>query len=144
MYLDFLICSDASGPLKTAPSVHHLHKMLKGRLASPRLFDIASDQIRALRSRMFVGAIARGEVQGALLRMGNSVRNLDLKSGGADPTSVYDDFSFETDVEGAANHPADLNALSPTAFDRITRHGYEVTERTLTTYSPTFFNNSTE
>jgi NTE family protein len=139
---DFLICSDASGPLATAPAAHHLRNMLKGQLASPRLFDISSDQIRALRSRMFVGAIARGEVQGALLRMGNSARNLDLKSGRAAPPTEYDAGLPEEDVAAAATHPTDLAALSRPAFDRIVRHGYEVADRTLTTYKPRYFKKS--
>jgi NTE family protein len=138
----FLICSDASGALTTAPPAHHLRNMLKGRLASPRLFDISSDQIRALRSRMFVSAIERGDVQGALLRMGNSVRNLDLKSGRASAQSEYDEVLSEDDVAAAAAHPTDLNALSPVAFDRIARHGYEVADRTFTTYNFRYFKKS--
>ncbi|WP_238208251.1 patatin-like phospholipase family protein, partial [Methylobacterium aerolatum] len=47
----FLICSDASGPLSAYGSASPL-AILKGQLAGPRLFDIASDQIRALRSLM--------------------------------------------------------------------------------------------
>jgi NTE family protein len=116
--------------------------MLKGRLASPRLFDISSDQIRALRSRMFVSAIARGDIQGALLRMGNSVRNLDLKSGRASAQSEYDEVLSEDDVAAAAAHPTDLNALSPVAFDRLARHGYEVADRTFTTYNFRYFKTS--
>lgn len=135
---DFLICSDASGPLSTTPS-HHLRNLAKGRLASPRLFDIASDQIRALRSRMFVGSIVRGDIQGALLRMGNSTRALDVKSGRARLSAEYDDFSSDADVAAAASYPTDLNALSLPAFDRIARHGYELTDHTLATYAPQHF-----
>jgi len=132
---DFLICSDASGPLSTASS-NPLRQLFKGQLASPRLFDIAADQIRALRSRMFIDAITRGAVRGVLLRMGNSTRNLDLKAGHVRVSSEYDDFSSETDVAAAANHPTDLNALSLAGFDRIARHGYEVADHTLRIYSP--------
>jgi NTE family protein len=64
---DFLICSDASQPLVMPPPVMSLRDILKGHLASPRLFDISSDQIRALRSKTFVGAITRGDIQGALI-----------------------------------------------------------------------------
>lgn len=136
---DFLICSDASGPLSTVRKTSHLGSILRGQLASPRLFSISSDQIRALRSRMFVGALRRGEVQGVLLRMGNSMRNLDLKSGRSAAPEEYDDALTEDDVAAAAIHPTDLGALSIAAFDRIARHGYEVAERTLTTYSPKYF-----
>lgn len=134
---DFLICSDASGPLSAAPT-QPIRQMLRGQLASPRLFDIASDQIRALRSRMFIDAITRGVVRGVLLRMGNSTRNLDLKSGRSRPPAEYDGFSSEEDVAAAASHPTDLTALTGTAFDRIARHAYEVADQTLTAYTAQF------
>ena len=38
-----------------------------------------------------------------------------------------------------ANHPTDLNAVTPETFDRISRHGYEVAERTLLTYDAAHF-----
>jgi NTE family protein len=136
---DFLICSDASGPLATTRKSSALANLFRGQLASPRLFDISSDQIRALRSRMFVGALRRREFQGVLLRIGNSTRNLDLKSGRATVATEYDDTLSEDDVATAATHPTDLSALPITAFDRIARHGYEVAGRTLTSYTPEYF-----
>lgn len=139
---DFLICSDASGPLAISSPSIPLGNLLKGRLATPRLFSIASDQIRALRSRMLVGAITRGEVQGVLLRMGNSNRNIDLKAGRSASPSDYDVFSSEEDVESVATYPTDLNAVTPDAFDRIARHGYEVADRTLSTYQEAHFGSS--
>ena len=135
---DFLICSDASGPLSTVQEGSRLGNILRGRLSSPLLFDISSDQIRALRSRMFVGALKRGEVQGVLLRMGNSTRNLDLKSGRAAAPAEYDDTLSERDVAAAAVHPTDLRALPVEIFDRIARHGHELAKRTLTTYTPNY------
>jgi NTE family protein len=62
------------------------------------LFDIASDQIRALRSRVFIDAVARGTVCGVMLRMGNSTCNLDLTSGRTRPSSDYDGFSSEDEA----------------------------------------------
>jgi NTE family protein len=103
------------------------------------LFDISSDQIRALRSRMFVGALTRGEIQGALLRMGNSARNLDLKSGRAAAPLEYDDTLTEDDVALATSYPTDLCAVQIVAFDKIARHGHEVAKRTLTTYGAKYF-----
>lgn len=47
---NLLMCSDASAPLAAPSGI--LRGLMTGRLASPRLFDIASDQIRALRSRI--------------------------------------------------------------------------------------------
>jgi NTE family protein len=56
--------------------------------------------------------------------------------------SGYDDFLSDADVAAVASYPSDLNALSAEAFDRIARHGYEVADYTLTTYSPQHFTSS--
>lgn len=124
---DFLICSDASGPL-TAPKPFSITGMLQCRLNSPRLFDIASDQIRALRSRMLIGSILRGEVKGVLLRMGVSMRQF-----GMDSTALAERL---TDEQGAVslNYPTNLTRISEDDFDLLSRHGTEVCEATLATY----------
>jgi hypothetical protein len=83
--------------------------------------------------------LRHAEVHGVLLRMGNSNRNFDLKAGRASEPSDYDNFSSEDDVEAVASYPTDLNAVRLEAFDRIARHGYEIAERTLTTYHPNHF-----
>jgi NTE family protein len=138
---NFLICSDASGPLPPFGTSSPLN-LVTGRLASPRLFDVASDQIRALRSRMFVSAIEIGAIRGALLRMGNSVRDIDIKASRSRDQSAYDRFQTEQDVASALLEPTELKAISAQAFDRIARHGYEVTDATLTAYAPEEFNSS--
>ncbi|WP_375157928.1 patatin-like phospholipase family protein [Bradyrhizobium sp. RDT46] len=86
---DFLICSDASGPLKPA-SGWPIRSLLRGKLAAPRLFDVSSDQIRSLRSRMLVADLASKRIRGALVRMGNSVRSLDVKAATARVAGFYD------------------------------------------------------
>jgi NTE family protein len=138
---DFLICSDASGPLTPPHGTSRLN-LLKGQLVAPRLFDIASDQIRALRSRMFVRAIEGGTIRGALLRMGNSVRDVDIKAGRRRETTDYDAFQSEQEVASALSLPTGLIAVSETVFDQVARHGYEIADATLTTYSPDEFSNS--
>jgi NTE family protein len=135
---DFLICSDASGPLppagKTSP-----WSILRGHLVAPRLFDVCSDQIRSLRTRMFVWAIGEGTVKGALLRMGNSVRDVDIKAGRLREQATYDLFQEDQHVAVAFEYPTDLKAISKILFDRIARHGYELADATLTTYCPRDF-----
>ncbi len=135
---DFLLCSDASGPLSpqgTSP----IRGLLGGHLVSPRLFDVASDQIRALRSRMFVRDIERGTIRGALIRMGNSVRDVDIKAGLCRDQQAYDAFQTDQETARALSHPTDLRALPEELFDCIARHGYEVADATLTTYSKAEF-----
>jgi NTE family protein len=135
---DFLICSDASGPLRPRGS-SPFAALLRGSLLSPRLFDVAGDQIRALRSRMLIADIAAGTVDGVLLRMGNSVRAVDVKSGTSRPATFYDEFQSDELAELALRHPTDLKAPSEAQFDMLARHGFEIAEATLTTYVPARF-----
>ena len=127
---DVLICSDASAPLPVFnwPSAFTL---LRGGLWSPRLYAVAGDQIRALRSRQFIQALRSKQVLGALLRMGNSARVLDLKLGRPREEAVYDAFLSDEDVHLAFNEPSGLRALEPGTFARIARHGHEVADVTL-------------
>jgi NTE family protein len=135
---DFLICSDASGPLSRTVSFS-ISALLDGRLVSPRLFDICSDQIRSLRARMFMSSVTSGRVQGALLRMGNSVRDVDLKANRQRRAESYDEFQADRDVALAFQYPTDLRAISESQFDSIARHGYEIADAVLTTHSPDQF-----
>lgn len=135
---DFLICSDASGPLRAAGS-SPFAALLRGSLSSPRLFDVAGDQIRALRSRMLIADITGGTVDGVLLRMGNSVRAIDVKSGTTRAATFYDGFQSDEQAELALRHPTDLKAPSQAEFDMLARHGFEIADATLTTYVPVRF-----
>lgn len=135
---DFLICSDASGPLRS-PGDSPLAAFSRGSLASPRLFDVTGDQIRALRSRMLMADIAAGTVDGVLLRMGNSVRAVDVKTGTLRSPSYYDAFQTDEQAELALRHPTDLKAPSEAQFDMLARHGFEIADATLTTYVPARF-----
>jgi NTE family protein len=135
---DFLICSDASGPLRP-PGGSPLTALAKGHLSSPRLYDVASDQIRSLRSRMLIADITSGKVNGVLLRMGNSVRGVDVKSDRARPAGFYDAFQSDEQAAFASQYPTDLKALSGPEFDGLARHGFEVADITMTTYAPAGF-----
>ena len=124
---DVLLCSDASAPLGEPRSV--VSSLLSGRLASPRLFDIASDQIRALRSRMLMKSILQGEIAGVLLRMGTPTRSLYREAG----TSGR--FLSDEDCGTCLEFPTNLTRIAEVDFDRIARHGLEVALLTITAYS---------
>ena len=135
---DFLICSDASGPLRPS-SGWPIRALLRGKLAAPRLFDISSDQIRSLRSRMLVADLASKQVRGALIRMGNSVRSLDVKAATTRTATFYDTVQSDADASAALDHPTDLAALTHEHFDRLARHGFEAADTTLTMYNAVEF-----
>lgn len=120
---DVLICADASAPLGRPASV--LSSLLKGQLAGPRLFDIAADQIRSLRSRMLVSAIQRGEIKGFLLRLGSSARQFGFS--GAKASEYLSDDESQTSLA----YPTNLTRMPEDRFDLIARHGYEVAAMTI-------------
>lgn len=124
---DLLICSDASGPLGRPTGL--VPSLVAGRLASPRLFDIASDQIRALRSRMLINAIRRNEIKGFLFRMGTAPRQLGLSAEAARG------YLTDEDCLSCLNYPTNLTQLTDANFDRIARHGAEVAQLTMAAYA---------
>lgn len=132
-HCNFLICSDASGPLR-APGRSPMAALFNGNLSSPRLFDVAGDQIRALRSRVLVADIASKTLDGVLLRMGNSVRAVDVKNDRTRPIGFYDRFQTDEQAATALQHPTDLRRLSEPGFEALARHGFEIADATLTTY----------
>lgn len=127
---DVLMCSDASGPLGAPGSI--LANLAQGRLASPRLFDIAADQIRLLRSRMLMKSINQKEFEGYLFRMGTPARSFHPES------SILTEYLSDEDSAVSLNYPTNLTIISEDNFDRIARHGSEVAELTLSAFSPRF------
>lgn len=134
---DFVLVSDASGAIRDTRKGG-----VRAGLSSPRLFDIAADQIRGLRSRMFVAALQSDEVSGALIRLGNSVRDIDRKVNRARVEADYARFQSEGDAQEALYHPTDLAAVTEQEFERITRNGFEVADAVLTAYCPAKFPSS--
>jgi NTE family protein len=88
---------------------------------------------------MLITDIAAGIVDGVLLRMGNSVRAVDVKTGTTRPATFYDSFQSDEQAELALQHPTDLKAPSEAQFDMLARHGFEIADATLTTYVPARF-----
>lgn len=135
---DFLICSDASGILGP-PAGGVVANLLKGNLAAPRLFDLMGDQVRSLRSRMLVREFDHGLIRGVIVRMGNSVRDIDLKTGVSRPAEEHSSFLSDELTKAAVAHPTALNRLSPEEFDLIARHGFECSDATLAAHAGTEF-----
>lgn len=132
---EHVLVSDASAPLVMGRGASPF-AILKGKLSSPRLFDIAADQIRSLRSRWFVQALRTKAASGAIIRLGNSVRDIDIKSGFTRDPADYDRFQLDAESALALNYPTDLLRMTLEQFIRIARQGFEVTDAVLCHYCP--------
>lgn len=130
---NFLIVSDASAPFDGGSTP---------RWKSPlRLIDIATSQIRSLRSRMLIDHFVRNPDSGVYLRIGNSASYL-LREAGVDEATqrlVADACLSKLDIAAAASVGTHLRQLSESEFDRLYRHGWEVTDCTLSSRHSTRF-----
>lgn len=86
-----------------------------------------------------MSSVAGGSIKGVLLRMGNSVRDIDIKAGRLRSAESYDLFQADREVALALSYPTDLRAISESSFDGIARHGYEIADAVLTAHSPERF-----
>lgn len=131
---DILIV-DASASLNNGYSVSRYWKgFFTGNLTSPRLFDVTSDQIRSLRSRMFVDALMVGKTTGALIKLGNTTRKIYELSGISDMPESGKSFLSDEEVKMAKHYPTNLKMVDQSDFERLVRHGFECTDATLTSY----------
>jgi NTE family protein len=71
--------------------------------------------------------------------MGNSVREMDVKTATGRAVGFYDGVQSDQQAAAAADHPTDLSALSDGAFDGLARHGFEAADATLTSYAASRF-----
>ena len=85
---------------------------------------------------MLISAIKDGRIKGVLLRMGNSVRDVHMKTGAVMEPADYDAFQHDDEVALALAHPTGLKAIPERVFDRIARHGHELANATLTRHTP--------
>jgi NTE family protein len=80
---------------------------------------------------MLLKAIRDGEVKAVLLKMGNSIRDIDIKKGIRRDRSAY--VSSKQISKWLRRSPTqrNLRALPPGTFDCLARHGYELAGATL-------------
>ena len=131
---DLLLVSDASAPLGIDPRT--LRRMIKPGHRAIRLVDVATDQIRGLRSRAVVTKFKRTENSGAYFRIGNTVEQIYAAAGRSTPAGAY---LCAEEVEQLATFPTTLRRLTLTEFTRLRRHGFEVADATLATRLPDRF-----
>ncbi len=125
---DLLLVSDASATLELSP--HTRHRMFRPVKRALRLVDIASDQIRSLRSRALVAEFERAEDIGVYIRMGNTTDQIYSAVGRTTPPG---DHLTYTDVCQVGKFPTTLRRLTQSQFARFQRHGFEVADATLVT-----------
>lgn len=119
---DFVLISDASAPLKPNPP-----KFFKNPFASPRLFDVTSEQTRSLRVRAFWKDKNNKalNMNGAHVPIGKTVKEIDEYNDKKRTNEEYQQFLSQEDVLKAARHSTTLKKLSQEDFNRLVRHGYE-------------------
>ena len=131
---DLLLVSDASASLSMAPRT--FKRMIKPGYRVLRLVNVATDQIRGLRSRAVVTQFMRAENSGAYFRIGNTV---DQIYSAARLSAPVGDYLSAEDVEQEATFPTTLRRLTQPEFTRLRRHGFEVADATLATRLPDHF-----
>ena len=125
---DLLLVSDASAPLELNPRTPN--RILRPAHRVLRLVDIASDQVRGLRSRAVVAEFARDVATGVYFRIGTTAEKIYTAVGWA---AAPGNHLAAGDVSRAATFPTTLRRLTQPEFNRIHRHGFEVADGTLAT-----------
>jgi len=136
----FMIVSDASAYLKLdlAPATGVL--MAKPPFfRPPRLFDIASEQTRALRSRMLMDAVSNRKCPASIVRIGRSVDFIARAAKRVRPAGAVDRFLDARAAGCAASYPTSAIKMTLRDFDLLLRHGFETTDATLTGHAPAVF-----
>ena len=96
---------------------------------SLRLVDIATDQVRSLRTRMLIEFFKQNPGSGAYLRLGLRTRRVYARSPvGGQPALTEDEARQVSQIETT------LRRLTHHEFSLLFRHGYEVADATLSTY----------
>ena len=104
---DLLLVSDASARLGLDPRT--LKRMIKPARRTLRLVDIATHQVRGLRSRAVVAKFRDKRDAGAYFRMGNTVERIYAATGRCTPPG---DYLSREDVEREATFPSGGRAAS--------------------------------
>ncbi|QDS94446.1 Patatin-like phospholipase [Roseimaritima multifibrata] len=124
---DFLIVSDASRPLSSdSRQSRWSPEYLRATL---RLVDVATDQVRSLRTRMLINHFKQNPGSGAYLRLGRATKKTYARNNIDGKPSLTDE-----EVKRVALIETTLRRLTHSEFSLLFRHGYEVADATLSTY----------
>ena len=96
-----------------------------------RIADIALDQARALRIRALISFLQSDPANGMYLQLGAHAQDRIEKYGTVNPERsaalLAQSWLDADEVDLAAAEPTSLGRLTPEAYDRLERHGYETT-----------------
>ncbi|TWU19755.1 patatin-like phospholipase family protein [Allorhodopirellula heiligendammensis] len=124
---DFLIVCDASRPLSSDSRQSRWSPAYLR--ASLRLVDVATDQVRSLRTRMLIQHFKQNPGSGAYLRLGLATKKVYARNQLDGKPALTDD-----EVKRVATIETTLRRLTHSEFSMLFRHGYEVADATLSTY----------
>lgn len=143
--VEFLLVSDASAPLAldTDPALGPVNVKPPRFRGALRMPDIATDQTRALRSRMVMTAVKDGSLFAAYARLGLPTWKVKLYAEDDYPkrTIDYDTHGHlnDNEVAAAAGVGTRLFRLKTDVFDRLVLHGFESTDANLACHHPEAF-----
>ena len=125
--INSLVVSDAGAPLARRPLGRALSLFRAKRVA-----DIALDQTRALRIRVWINFLQSHPECGMYLQLGAYAPDLIKKYAANNPEGadalLRESWLDREEVKRAAAEPTCLGRLTPDAFDRLARHGYETAQ----------------
>jgi NTE family protein len=131
---DFLIVSDAGAPLRADWEI----RVKEEKSITPRLVEITTDQIRSLRCRELM-RFFKEKKKGSWVQMGLSTRTYDAKTKAPANARDYANFLSDQEVALVAKEGTHLEAMTEDNFDRVARHGFEITSQTLSHYHSELF-----
>ena len=122
--IDSLVVSDAGEPLAPGPLGRALNPFRFKRIAY-----IALEQTRALRIRVWINFLQSHPESGMYLQLGAYAPDLIKKYAANNPEGadalLRESWLDREEVKRAEAEPTCLGRLTPDAFDRLARHGYE-------------------
>jgi NTE family protein len=137
-----MIVGDASAYLTNQFGPAGMFSLTYPHIRPPRLFDIATEQTRALRSRILIDAILGGRLAGAIVRLGRSVAYIDRQVRRQRERTPANAFLDDAAVSAAGTYPTNADRMAAKDFTTLLRHGFETTDATLTAYRPQDFPSS--
>lgn len=132
--VDFLIASDANSPVKTETYRIGTNALMR------IIIGVMMEQVLTLRKHQVAERAKNHGDQGAFVSINNSAKRIFANAGQQqDIDKLCAQCLSDEDAILAADTATDLRKFSPEQFDRVFRHGFEVTDCTLYATYPNQF-----